>query len=138
MRFEWDATKDTLNRRKHGISFASVIPVFMDPNVITVYDHSHSDSSEDRWISMGRTDRAYTFSYAAKNSSRLIWLWVRMARSVAPLIVGWLGIVSGVRVPSPLSRTIAMCSRSRTIVKPKASSAFTTLRLGASFGKTST
>lgn len=57
MRFEWDATKDSINRRKHGISFASVIPVFLDPNVITVYDHQHSESTEDRWISMGRTDQ---------------------------------------------------------------------------------
>lgn len=54
MRFEWDATKDTINRRKHGISFASVIPVFTDPNVLTLFDQKHSDFSEDRWISIGR------------------------------------------------------------------------------------
>lgn len=57
MRFEWDESKDTANRRKHGISFTSVIPVFQDPNVITIFDRKHSDSAEDRWISMGRTEK---------------------------------------------------------------------------------
>jgi len=56
MRFEWDAAKDATNRRKHGLSFAAIIPVFQDPNVLTLYDQEHS-SSEDRWISIGRTEK---------------------------------------------------------------------------------
>jgi len=56
MRFEWDAVKDATNRKKHGLSFAAVIPVFLDPNVLTIFDHEHS-SSEDRWISIGRTEK---------------------------------------------------------------------------------
>jgi hypothetical protein len=33
--------------------------------------------------------------------------WVRMVLSVEPLIVGWLGIVSGVDVPSEFLRSMA-------------------------------
>lgn len=54
--------------------------------------------------------------------------------NVAPLILGWLGMVSGVRVPSALSRTIAMCSRSRTIRNPSFANALMTLARGASTG----
>lgn len=49
-----------------------------------------------------------------------------MARSVEDLIVEWLGIVSGVRVPSSFPRTMAICSRSRTTTKPRRSRALTT------------
>src|SRR5256714_978013 len=52
----------------------------------------------------------------------------------APLIRGWLGSVSGVRVSSGLSRTIAMCSRSHTRRKPNRSSVSITRALGASTG----
>lgn len=51
---------------------------------------------------------------------------------------GWFGIVSGVRVPSGLSRTMEMCSRSRTMRNPRDSSARKTLRFGASIGNLGT
>ncbi|GEM_PF-6625227 len=47
----------------------------------------------------------------------------QIARSVADLIVGWLGIVKGVVVPSAFALRKAMCSRSRTISNPRACSA---------------
>ena len=56
MRFEWDAVKDKINIKKHGLAFFNVISIFMDPNIITVYDDEHSAMDEDRWISIGRTD----------------------------------------------------------------------------------
>jgi hypothetical protein len=55
-------------------------------------------------------------------------------RSVELLIVAWPGIVSGVLLPSSFSRTIEMCSRSLTRVKPRISNALTTLAFGASTG----
>ncbi len=55
MRFEWDAAKDSANRRKHGLSFTSVIGVFSDPNAVTIFDHEHSGLGEDRWITLGRS-----------------------------------------------------------------------------------
>ena len=56
MRFEWDAAKDSINIKKHGLSFSNVISVFMDPNVLTIYDEDHSELEEDRWVSIGRTE----------------------------------------------------------------------------------
>lgn len=46
----------------------------------------------------------------------------------------WFGMVRGVRVPSEFSRTIAICSRSRTMRNPTDSRARTTFRFGASTG----
>jgi hypothetical protein len=60
--------------------------------------------------------------------------WVQIDRRVEPWIVEWLGIVRGVRVPSAFSRSIAMCSRSRTNRNPRRSNAATTRRFGASTG----
>lgn len=45
-----------------------------------------------------------------------------------------IGIVNGVRVPSGLPRTTAMCSCSRTTRNPRSSSALMTFLLGASTG----
>src|ERR1051325_2910535 len=47
-----------------------------------------------------------------------------MDRSVEPLMRGWLGIVRGVIETSSFSRTIAMCSFSRTILNPRISKVF--------------
>lgn len=57
VRFEWDAGKDSINQKKHGLSFSNVLSVFMDPNVLNMYDDAHSGLEEDRWISIGRTDK---------------------------------------------------------------------------------
>lgn len=57
MRFEWDAAKDSINRKKHGLAFSNVLSVFMDPNVLTIYDQEHSSFEEDRWVSIGRTEQ---------------------------------------------------------------------------------
>jgi len=57
VRFEWDTGKDSKNRKKHGLSFSNVLSVFMDPNILTIYDEAHSSLEKDRWISIGRTDQ---------------------------------------------------------------------------------
>lgn len=49
--------KTVLIEKKHGLSFSNVISVFMDPNIITIYDEEHSGFEEDRWISIGRTEK---------------------------------------------------------------------------------
>jgi hypothetical protein len=73
-------------------------------------------------------------SYALRKSSRVIELCRQIVRNVDDLMVFWFGRVSGVFVPSAFSLTIARCSRSRTIWKPRASRAATTRDLDASFG----
>jgi len=41
--FEWDDTKDRLNRAKHGVSFALAQQAFFDPKRVIAEDLSHSE-----------------------------------------------------------------------------------------------
>ena len=49
--FEWDPEKERSNRRKHGISFATVLPVFTDPLALTTRDGD--EHGEERWRIIG-------------------------------------------------------------------------------------
>lgn len=46
MRFEWDASKETANVKKHRVSFDEAVTVFYDPLAATFEDpdHSHDES----------------------------------------------------------------------------------------------
>lgn len=50
--FDWDPDKAQANRSKHTVSFEEAATVFLDPEMLTLYDPDHSDD-EDRWISLG-------------------------------------------------------------------------------------
>lgn len=50
--FDWDPDKAQANRSKHTVSFEEAAAVFLDPEMLTLYDPDHSDD-EDRWISLG-------------------------------------------------------------------------------------
>ena len=52
MRFEWDATKEKANRRKHGISFDEAQTVFFDEHAVQFFDPDRSED-EDRFILLG-------------------------------------------------------------------------------------
>jgi hypothetical protein len=52
LRFEWDATKNRENRRKHGVSFEEAQTVFLDENAIRFFDPDHSDA-EERFLMLG-------------------------------------------------------------------------------------
>ena len=52
LEFEWDAKKDRINQRKHGVSFDEAREVFYDPKCIELYDRKHS-LFEDRWLVYG-------------------------------------------------------------------------------------
>jgi hypothetical protein len=52
IRFVWDSTKESLNKRKHGISFEEAKTVFYDENAIEYFDPDHSED-EDRFIMLG-------------------------------------------------------------------------------------
>jgi uncharacterized protein len=47
IRFEWDATKNLSNRRKHGVSFEEACQVFRDPLCVSVQDRI--EGGELRW-----------------------------------------------------------------------------------------
>lgn len=50
--FDWDPAKDRQNIRKHRISFRLAATIFRDPNQLSVFDVTHSET-EDRWNTMG-------------------------------------------------------------------------------------
>ena len=51
--FEWDETKNEINKKKHKISFETAVHVFDDPDYIEMYDFEHS-KDEERFIAIGR------------------------------------------------------------------------------------
>jgi uncharacterized DUF497 family protein len=57
MRFEWDAEKGRVNRKKHlGISFESAAQVFDDPNLLLRKDWVVE--GEQRWPAIGAARQA--------------------------------------------------------------------------------
>ena len=54
--FEWDEKKETLNRKKHGISFTEAQTVFADEDGLLLDDPDHSHS-EDRFILLGLSSK---------------------------------------------------------------------------------
>lgn len=52
MQFEWDKSKNQLNRKKHGLSFEIASFVFQDPFLLSVPDNRHN-YPEERWQSLG-------------------------------------------------------------------------------------
>ncbi len=50
-RFEWDPAKERANRRKHGLSFDTILSVFLDPFVSTTKDRDAE--GEERWRTIG-------------------------------------------------------------------------------------
>lgn len=50
--FEWDDNKNTVNKKKHGISFKEAQTVFSDENALLIHDPDHSQE-EDRFILLG-------------------------------------------------------------------------------------
>jgi uncharacterized protein len=57
MRFEWDASKDASNRKKHGVSFEEARSVFADADGLLIADPSHSSDVEERFLLLGMSWR---------------------------------------------------------------------------------
>ncbi len=57
MRFAWDSRKDSVNRKKHGLTFEEAAGLFRSAKAfLEIYDDEHSDE-EDRFIAVGRIRR---------------------------------------------------------------------------------
>ncbi|NEP13903.1 MAG: BrnT family toxin [Symploca sp. SIO2C1] len=54
--FEWDNEKNSINQKKHSISFEEAKSVFYDDNAIQFWDEDHSDV-EDRFLLLGRSSK---------------------------------------------------------------------------------
>ncbi|MDO8519512.1 MAG: BrnT family toxin [Deltaproteobacteria bacterium] len=66
--FEWDAEKNILNQKKHGVSFETAQYAFNDPRRIIAIDEPHSHK-EKRYYCFGRVDRGIItvrFTYRAR------------------------------------------------------------------------
>lgn len=51
--FEWDAAKDRINHRKHGVSITNAQEAFFDPERIIAEDLSHG-GNEKRYFCFGK------------------------------------------------------------------------------------
>ena len=56
LKITWDDSKNTVNKRKHGISFEEAQSVFYDAFARLIHDPDHS-ADEDRYILLGRSSR---------------------------------------------------------------------------------
>ena len=52
--FEWDESKNTINKKKHKISFEEAKTVFYDDNALLITDPEHS-ISEERFVILGHS-----------------------------------------------------------------------------------
>jgi uncharacterized DUF497 family protein len=71
--FEWDSSKDKLNQKKHGVSFALAQLAFLDHYRVILEDLEHSDD-EKRYYCLGKvTGGVMTVRFAyRKNKIRII------------------------------------------------------------------
>ena len=46
IRFEWDESKNEINKKKHNVSFEEASSVFYDPEALTIPDPDHSIGEE--------------------------------------------------------------------------------------------
>lgn len=52
--FEWDSTKDLINQKKHGVSFALAQLAFLDYHRVILEDLGHSQEEEKRYYCLGK------------------------------------------------------------------------------------
>ncbi len=78
-RFEWDSDKNEINKRKHGLSFEEILPVFDDPCFFERYDHNHSDLDEDRMFGIGSVNGVAVVATAFTERQRIRIISARLA-----------------------------------------------------------
>ena len=54
IRFEWDNNKNTINKKKHKVSFEEASTVFYDEEALMIPDPEHS-YEEERFIILGQS-----------------------------------------------------------------------------------
>ena len=71
--FEWDSSKDKLNQKKYGVSFALAQLAFLDHNRVILEDLEHGDD-EKRYYCLGKVAggiMTVRFTYRKKKSELL-------------------------------------------------------------------
>lgn len=54
--FEWDDSKNIINREKHGVSFYTAQLAFMDRSRVVICDEDHSNDIERRYYCIGKVE----------------------------------------------------------------------------------
>jgi len=69
MEFEWDASKEGENLRKHGVAFAEAVESFFDPDGLLLVDAKHS-SAERRfyWVGKSSSGRVLTTRFTRRGT----------------------------------------------------------------------
>ncbi|MCD4782146.1 MAG: BrnT family toxin [Candidatus Omnitrophica bacterium] len=57
IKFDWDKSKASLNKKKHGVSFEEAVTIFYDDHALEFFDPDHS-KNEDRFIMLGMSFKA--------------------------------------------------------------------------------
>lgn len=73
IRFEWNASKATTNKKRHGVSFEEAKSVFYDEFAIQFYDEENSEI-EDRFLILGLSNESNVLlvCHCEKDSGNLI------------------------------------------------------------------
>ena len=73
IKFDWDPWKDSLNQKKHHVSFEEAQSVFFDEKAVQFYDVEHSDD-EERFIMLGMsfTARLLVVCHCERESGNVI------------------------------------------------------------------
>lgn len=56
MKFEWDENKNSINKKKHKVSFEEAASVFYDVEALVIDDPEHSEE-ENRFIILGLSEQ---------------------------------------------------------------------------------
>jgi uncharacterized protein len=69
VQFEWDASKEIENLRKHGVPFAEAVESFFDSSGILVVDEKHS-TAEERfyWVGKSSSGRVLTTRFTRRGT----------------------------------------------------------------------
>lgn len=76
--FEWDPAKAQANMRKHRVPFLMACEVFEDTGRLERPEVSH-DYGEERWIAIGRVERAILFVVFTQRGERIRLISARRA-----------------------------------------------------------
>jgi hypothetical protein len=69
MEFEWDASKEADNLRKHSVSFAEAVESFFDPHGLLLVDEKHSRVEERfYWVGTSASGRVLTTRFTRRGT----------------------------------------------------------------------
>ncbi len=70
MEFEWDLTKESVNIKKHGVTFAEASTCFSDPDGIQLVDSTHSQVEKRYfWVGESASGRVLTTRFTLRNDT---------------------------------------------------------------------